>query len=275
MIHRLVLFALLVSLAGGVTLGIGSRGRAPLNSESPGQARPADEKPLPLPPGWKAGDPLPVEKTNCVRCHLTAGRELTVPVRDFARSVHDRAHLSCNDCHGGNTKEDSSAHEAEHGFIGTKLSAHMAGCAACHPREAQSLGKSKHHWDLSKRINRDYPACIDCHGNHDIGRPPPEFALMNVCTDCHKRFATELPPTAAVVAENDLLWKVLRQVQAKNPKAEDPTPAHFREELAQARFTTAQLLHRARPVTVAEAQALNDRVRRLRRGLEAWLKEQK
>ena len=44
-------------------------------------------------PGTSSGakqtdEHLPIEKTNCVRCHLTAGRELTVPVRDFARSVH-------------------------------------------------------------------------------------------------------------------------------------------------------------------------------------------
>src|SRR5262245_17624428 len=77
----------------------------------------ADDVPLKRPSTWNAADPLPIEKTNCVRCHLTAGRELTVPVRDFARSVHDLAKLSCNSCHGGNTKEDSTAHEQEHGFI--------------------------------------------------------------------------------------------------------------------------------------------------------------
>ncbi len=49
----------------------------------------ADTKALKLPEWWPAGDPLPIAKTNCVRCHLTAGRELTVPLREFARSVHD------------------------------------------------------------------------------------------------------------------------------------------------------------------------------------------
>ena len=66
-----------------------------------------DDKPLKLPDWWKAEDPLPFAKTNCVRCHLNAGRELTLPLRDFARSVHDRARMSCNDCHGGNIKDDS------------------------------------------------------------------------------------------------------------------------------------------------------------------------
>src|SRR5436305_10107290 len=111
--------ALVVSLLGLV----GLRGEPPV--------------PLKLPANWNPRDPLPIEKTNCVRCHLTAGRELTVPVRDFARSVHDRANLSCNDCHGGNTAEDATAHEAEHGFIGTKLSAHMSACASCHGLEAR------------------------------------------------------------------------------------------------------------------------------------------
>ena len=66
---------------------------------------------------------MPMVKSNCVRCHLTAGRELTAPAQDFARSVHDLHGMTCSDCHGGNRDKDSSAHEEEFGFIGTKLSA--------------------------------------------------------------------------------------------------------------------------------------------------------
>ena len=136
-----------------------------------------DEPPLKLPAWWKAGDPLPREKTNCVRCHLTAGRELTAPVRDFAQGAHDYASLSCNDCHGGDTEHDATAHEHDKGFIGTKLTHHIAGCTECHGHEATAFRKSKHYWDLKKSINKDYPMCVDCHGNHDVGRPPADFAL--------------------------------------------------------------------------------------------------
>jgi hypothetical protein len=230
------------------------------------------DKPLKLPEGWNPADPLPIEKTNCVRCHLTAGRELTAPVREFARSVHDRAHLSCHDCHGGNTEEDSTAHGAEHGFIGTKFSAHMAACAECHSREAQSFKKSKHYWDLSKRINRDYPVCSDCHGHHDVARPPADFSLTNVCTDCHKQFAKDWPATASAVAENDRLWQVLRKVHDANKKEDDPTPAAFRKELDRVRTATAKLFHRGHPLTEGEAKTLNEQVRRLCDGLEGWLK---
>jgi hypothetical protein len=234
-----------------------------------------ENKPLKLPEWWRAGDPLPIEKTNCVRCHLTAGRELTVPLREFARSVHDLIKLSCNDCHGGDTKNDATAHDHEHGFIGTKLSAHMAACAGCHRSEASGLSKGKHYWDLSKGINKKYPVCVDCHGNHDIGNPPAEFTLTNVCTDCHKQFGKDYPQAAAVVAENDHLWKVLREVHAKTKNASEPTPPQFQREVDRVRATTARLMHRAATVTPEEAKALNDRVSKLCAGMEEWVKNQK
>lgn len=255
---------------------------ASLAAVSLGRSQPAasldqqrDKQPLKLPAGWNPRDPLPAEKTNCVRCHLTAGRELTAPVRDFARSVHDRSHLSCNDCHGGNTQEDSTAHENEHGFIGTKLSAHMEACSMCHALEARWFQKGKHYWDLSKRINRDYPVCIDCHGSHDIARPPEAFSTTNVCTDCHKQFAKDMPAAAGVIAENDRLWLTLRKVHAKNSKDDEPTPAAFRKELKTIRGSTSRLIHGAQRVTADEADTLNRRVRALREKLETWLKEHK
>src|SRR5262249_1326017 len=138
--RRLMVRWLTVLAVAGSLVAVLRAGRA-----APGR-RP-DDKPLKLPPGWKADDPVPLEKTNCVRCHLTAGRELTSAVQAFARSVHDRARLSCNDCHGGNTEDDTTAHEDKFGFIGTKLSAHMAERAACHHRQAETVRRDKHYRD--------------------------------------------------------------------------------------------------------------------------------
>jgi hypothetical protein len=148
----------------------------------------------------------------------------------------------------------------------------MAVCSECHNREAGSFKKSKHYWDLSKSINKSYPVCIDCHGNHDVGRPPPDFSLTNVCTDCHKQFAKDWPTTAVVVTENDRLWQVLRKVHAKNQKDDNPTPPAFRQEVDKVRTATAKLFHRGQPITADEAKALNERVQKLREGLEGWLK---
>jgi hypothetical protein len=240
----------------------------PLQNDDPPGPRP--EPSLKLPDWWNRDDPLPIEKTNCVRCHLTAGRELTVPVRDFARSVHDRAKLSCSDCHGGNTEDDATAHEQEFDFIGTKLSSHMTACAECHTEEAETFRKGPHFWDLTKRINRDYPLCIDCHGNHDVGKPPQEFSLAAVCSDCHKQFADRMPALASIVAENDRLWQTLRRVRQRNKDASEPTPVPFRRELAAVRRSTARLIHPAGAIVDDQADALNRRVQRLRTELEIW-----
>jgi hypothetical protein len=224
-----------------------------------------------LPTWWKAGDPVPNVKSNCVRCHLTAGRELTAPVQDFARSVHDLQGMTCSDCHGGNREKDSQAHEEEFGFIGTKLSAHMAGCAECHSDQAEQVKSGPHYWDFSKKINLAYPVCIDCHGHHDVEKPPAEFALKTVCSECHLRFAQQMPEVASVVAENDRLWAVLRKVQEKNIRNEHPVPEPFHQDLAHARELTAKLIHPAHKISPKDAAQLNAEVTTIRKQLETYL----
>jgi hypothetical protein len=232
------------------------------------------EAPVKLPRWWKAGDPVPIVKSNCVRCHLTAGRELTAPVQDFARSVHDLNDMTCSDCHGGNREKDSDAHDAEAGFIGTKLSAHMANCAHCHSDQAAQVKAGPHYWDFSKRINLDYPVCSDCHGHHDVAKPPVEFALKTVCTECHLNFEKRMPALASVVAENDRLWAVLRKVQDKNVHREQPVPPQFQQAIDDARHITAQLIHPAQKTSPEQAKQLNARVSKIRGELESWLSQQ-
>jgi hypothetical protein len=232
-----------------------------------------DDAHVKLPSWWKAGDAVPHVKSNCVRCHLTAGRELTAPVQDFARSVHDLQGMTCSDCHGGNRDKDSDAHEEEFGFIGTKLSAHLRGCAECHGEQAEQVKSGPHNWDFSKKINLKYPVCIDCHGHHDIEKPPMEFALATVCSECHVQFDKKMPVVASVVAENDRLWSVLRKVQEKNIHNEQPVPERFHHDLAHAREITAKLIHPAGKITSAEASQLSADVARIRKDLETYLEQ--
>ena len=91
-----------------------------------------------------------------------------------------------------------------------------------------------------KHINRDYPLCVDCHGNHDIGKPPADFALTTVCTDCHKNFATRWPALASVTEENDKLWQTLRKFHSKSSAA-NPTPEPFGQTLADVRQETRRV----------------------------------
>ena len=224
------------------------------------------------PDNWPKGHPLPLVESNCATCHLTAGRELTAAVVNFTRSVHDLQEMSCHDCHGGNTEDDVKAHESEFDFIGTKKSAHIETCGECHAEEAEQIASGPHGWDFSKRINTEYPMCFDCHGNHDIGRPPPDFELALWCADCHDAPGKTFPHLASVVDENDRLWGVLKKVQQKNiASTESLVPAEFRKEVDALRQATMQVIHRSKEISADEAGKLNKRAAALRSSLEMWL----
>lgn len=246
-----------------------------LTSAADDAEKPAIKK-LVKPPGWPEGHPLPIVGSNCAACHLTAGRELTAAVVNFTRSVHDLNEMTCYDCHGGNTRDDVKAHEEEFGFIGTKKSAHIARCSECHTDEADALASGPHAWDFSKKINTEYPMCFDCHGNHDIGRPPDDFKLSAMCADCHDKPEKEFPNLAAVVAQNDKLWNVLRKVHQRGlVSPENPVPEALREPLDKLRGETMQLVHASREISAERAAGINRQATALRSDLEKWLQSAK
>jgi Cytochrome c3 len=243
-----------------------------------GNAKPAAgaaTRKLVAPKNWPAGHPLPTVASNCAACHLTAGRELTDAAIFFARSVHDLQGLTCYDCHGGNRENDARAHEEAFGFIGTKLSAHLKVCSECHTEEAEQLAAGPHHWDFSKRVNTQYPTCIDCHGNHDIGNPPADFKLANMCLDCHHKLDKDYPQIASVVTHGDQLADVLREVRKKTIHEADPVPEPFRDDLASLRTDAMQVIHGSKEISAEKAADLNRRADKIRTGLAQWLKSAK
>lgn len=216
--------------------------------------------------------PVPMEKTNCVRCHLKAGRELTEAVHSFALSAHDAAGLSCNDCHGGNTEIDTKAHSDEFGFIGTKMSAHLAKCRSCHEKEAETLAKGPHFWDHDKKLNTKFPHCVDCHGNHDVGNVPAEFSLTVVCLDCHKDYKEKFPSYKALTDGNDALWASQRAFQAAKGNKRDAWPESIREEIAAVRAKTSEAIHGAHSLSSAETALLKQQIESLSKKLQSMTK---
>lgn len=266
-----VVATVVLACAGSYTL------RAAEDAKEKGAAKTQEAKPAPrklvAPKNWPAGHPLPEVASNCVACHLTAGRELTAAVEHFVRSVHDLNGLTCYDCHGGNRENDARAHEEDFGFIGTKISAHLKVCSECHTEEADRLAAGPHHWDFSKRVNTQYPTCVDCHGNHDVGNPPADFKLANMCLDCHHTLEKDFPHMASVVVHGDLLADVLRDVQKKNVAADDPIPEPMRKDLASLRTDTMQAIHGSKELTAEAAGKLNERTDKIRARLADWLKQ--
>ncbi len=260
--------------AGEASASADSTSTADDQKASAGEQPAEAAAPLVAPKNWPKDHPLPLVSSNCARCHLTAGRELTLAVKDFAHSVHDLEQMSCSDCHGGNTHEDVEAHEPEFGFIGTKLSAHLTKCRECHADVAEQLDAGPHQWDFSKRINTKYPSCVDCHGNHDVGNPPEDFTLASVCADCHRQFESKFPQIASVVAENDKLWKTIGTLREKLGMTQQRVPPEFAEEVAALRSETMKLVHTSREPSAAEAAALNERAKKLQASLSAWLEAQ-
>ncbi|MBY0587726.1 cytochrome c3 family protein [bacterium] len=225
-----------------------------------GQSASADEN-KPAPPSDK---PVPQEQTNCVRCHLTAGRELTEAVHTFAHSVHDiSAGVTCHDCHGGNTMDDAKAHTAEFDFIGTKMSAHLAKCQSCHEDQHKELASGPHAWDQQKKLNIRYPLCVDCHGNHDIGNPPAEFSLSLVCTECHRGFKTKFESLAMLTDAEDDMWNAIIQWRSgqKDPKVR--VPADLEEAVADIRRSTSSLVHKSTPPKAEDITPLVEKMKKL------------
>ncbi|MEX0676255.1 MAG: cytochrome c3 family protein [Pirellulales bacterium] len=240
------------------------------SAKSRAEGQPAVKK-LVKPKNWPADHPLPLVGSNCAACHLTAGRELTAAVVNLVRSVHDLQEMTCYDCHGGNTVDDVKAHEEAFGFIGTKKSAHIQGCSDCHAEAAEALAAGPHHWDFSKRINTEYPLCFDCHGNHDIGNPPPDFKLEAMCGDCHEKMDQEFPNLLSVVRQNDRMWQVMGKVRRKRIAEEAPIPREFQDDVAQLRNDTMLVVHTSKEIPADKAKDLNKRAQALRTGMEKWL----
>jgi hypothetical protein len=229
---------------------------------------------LVAPANWPANHPLPQVASNCARCHLTAGRELTEAVVFFVHSVHDLNQMTCFDCHGGNREDDVRAHEEDFGFIGTKLSSHIKQCSECHSEEADVLASGPHHWDFSVRINTKYPTCIDCHGNHDIGNPPADFKLSDVCADCHRDFASDFPHIASTVEQYDLLWETMVKLREKKlGTTNHRVPEGMEDEVAELRNQAMQIVHASREIDAHASADWNDKAENLRQKLENWLNQ--
>ena len=129
-------------------------------------------------------------QNRCYDCHQAQqipGEE--DHLRAWRDSVHERADVGCEDCHGGNAKTlvQLSAHRGVRSSLNAKAPTHWANlpttCGSCHETMLAALQTSKH-WELFSEGRRTSPTCATCHGSlavEELG----SGGLSGECGTCH------------------------------------------------------------------------------------------
>ncbi len=138
---------------------------------------------------WLSGDAASAQN-SCYDCHLAQQFEdEDQHLRDWRDSVHERAGVSCQACHGGDgtTLVQPQAHRGVLHSRSKKAPTHPrnlpATCGQCHGLMLDALQTSTH-WELFEAGKRDAPTCYTCHGalaTQSIGGG----GLQAECQSCH------------------------------------------------------------------------------------------
>jgi hypothetical protein len=153
---------------------------------------------------------------KCAECHE---RETSAIIREFERSRHARAGVTCLDCHRPAEGQTGGDHR---GFVIAKTLT-AKNCAQCHATEYEQFARSRHAgpaWaavggarDFSPEQKalgeRFHPGWIDrpanavaqaegeaaiaggCNACHAVGKPNPDGSF-GTCTQCHSRHSASI-----------------------------------------------------------------------------------
>jgi hypothetical protein len=168
---------------------------------------------LPVAAAFAGGDESPTDESNsCIACHsdpdfLVTAKKLYDYYQDWEISVHREHEVSCEDCHGGNSKarDKDAAHGTE---VSGGLTAGSAvsfenipsTCGNCHEEIYDGFRKSNHFGHIvKKKQEKQGPTCVTCHGSMNT-------IVLNVntvkqtCQRCHNEETgnhPKIPDTAS------------------------------------------------------------------------------
>lgn len=116
----------------------------------------------------------------CVDCHEKQQGQLLAPVAQWRDSVHGKAGVTCDGCHGGDVKDAAMAHSPTAGFLGRpRLREFPYMCGKCHAEI-----KDKHLGSVHGA--NGLPHCVSCHTAHTVAKPDPEQIITEAaCSKCH------------------------------------------------------------------------------------------
>jgi len=130
---------------------------------------------------------------GCENCHSDAGffaeyRKLYDYYQRWQNSPHQKAGVSCADCHGGDP--EAASIDAAHAGVrpmndpGSTLNrqAQPETCGQCHRANRNRFVQSKHYAALMD--DRSAPTCTTCHPAMSV-RPELRTIVVDACSNCH------------------------------------------------------------------------------------------
>lgn len=130
-------------------------------------------------------------QNSCYNCHLAQQRdEDSDHLRDWRDSVHERAGVGCEDCHGGDasTLVQFSAHRGVLHSSLKKSPTHWRNlpttCGQCHQTLLTAV-QGTPHWTLLEQGERRAPSCATCHGTLAVAGLG-QAGLSGECSTCHE-----------------------------------------------------------------------------------------
>ena len=173
---------------------------------------------------WFAAVSSADSPSSCVTCHRTVAgvKYLEHDFADWSQSVHAKAGISCEACHGGNPLAKDAA-EAHKGLkpstdpMSPVYFTHIpATCGTCHAAEFKAFQKSAHFKELESSGRG--PNCVSCHGSM-ANRILAPRDLELTCNLCHRK-PTQASATMMAMGNAgtslDRLKKMLDEARARH-----------------------------------------------------------
>jgi nitrate/TMAO reductase-like tetraheme cytochrome c subunit len=132
----------------------------------------------------------PNSAESCLDCHQKHNDEV-VPL--YLRSIHWRAAIMCDSCHGGDGRsaDKQKAHGSD--FVARPIGNQaLEACGKCHSQQLALLRASRHFPEYRSQPRLD---CTVCHSAHSVGAPNRNFSFAYTCSGCHGlEYLPALPP---------------------------------------------------------------------------------
>jgi len=156
---------------------------------------------------------------SCVTCHGRLKQDAAQQAyRDWQGSVHSRAGVTCDRCHGGDPAAPGRkrAHQGirgladpQSGVQGVRI---LQFCKGCHGPQFREFTRSRHYKVLNEG-EKQGPTCITCHGSMHTSILEPDN-VAQACRRCHNQ-GTGIAPSVPEQAHAtlDLIFFAKNTVQ--------------------------------------------------------------